>query len=311
MGSWIRNGQGGYDLSAKVTVVLLIWNEWHHTLACLSSLQQLDYPTFDVVVIDNGSTDDSAVRIRETFPWVKLIENGKNLGFSGGCNVGIKYAQQQGSDFIWLLNNDTTVDPGALRAMVKKAQSDPRIGAVGSLIYFMDEPTRLQCWGGGYVSFWLGRSGHFLKEVEDDKVEFITGCSLLLSRAAINEVGPLDEGFFMYWEDADICFRLRRAGWLLVVAVNSKLWHKGYTSIGKGKVSSYGNFNASAARFFRKHAPAPLYSVWVGFALRLGKRIVAGDRERLRATWNGMKQGRLMPRPVASYGGKSVPHQRQ
>jgi GT2 family glycosyltransferase len=298
-------------LSAKVTVVLLIWNGWHDTSLCLASLAELDYPNFEVVVVDNASTDDSVARIRERFPWAKLIENGKNLGFSGGCNVGIQYAQQQGSDFIWLLNNDTTVDPSALRAMVEKAQTDPRIGAVGSVIYFMDEPTRLQSWGGGYINFWLGRSGHYLREVPDDKIEFITGCSLLLSRAAIDEIGALDGGFFMYWEDADICFRLRRAGWLLAVAASSKLWHKGYTSIGKGKVSSYRNFNASAARFFRKHAAVPLCSLWVGFALRMGKRIIAGDRERLRATWDGMKQGCLMPRVVASHEGKIVPQQRR
>ena len=280
-------------MSAKVTVVLLIWNGWHDTSLCLSSLEQLDYPNFNVVVIDNGSTDDSTAHIRETFPWAKVIENGKNLGFAAGCNAGIKYAQQQGCDFIWLLNNDTTVDPGALRAMVEKAQTNPRIGAVGSVIYFMDEPTRLQCWGGGYVNFWLGKSGHYLKEVADDKIEFITGCSLLLSRVAIDEIGALDEGFFMYWEDADICFRLRRASWLLAAAANSKLWHKGYTSIGKGTVSSYRNFNASAARFFRKHALVPLYSTWAGFTLRLGKRIIAGDWEKLRATWIGMREGRV------------------
>ncbi len=284
---------GGHGLSAKVTVVLLIWNEWHHTSLCLSSLEHLDYPNFDVVVVDNGSTDDSVARIRETFPWAKVIENGKNLGFSGGCNVGIEYAQQQGSDFIWLLNNDTTVDPGALRAMVEKAQTNPRIGAVGSVIYFMDEPTRLQCWGGGYVNFWLGRSGHFLQEVDDDKVEFITGCSLLLSRAAIEEIGALEERFFMYWEDADICFRLRRAGWLLAVAANSKVWHKGYTSMGKAKASAYRHFSDSAAHFFSKYAPVPKFSIWVGFATRIAKRIVVGDWEKLRATWAGMRHGRV------------------
>lgn len=282
-------------MSARVTVVLLNWNEWNDTSLCLSSLQHLDYPNFQVVVIDNGSTDDSAARIRETFPWVQVFENGKNLGFTGGCNAGIKQALAQGSDFIWLLNNDTTVDPGALRAMVDKAQSDPRIGAVGSVIYFMDEPTRLQCWGGGYVNFWLGKSGHYLKQIENDKIEFITGCSLLLSRSAIEEVGMLDERFFIYWEDSDICFRLRKTGWRLAVAEQSRIWHKGYTSIGKGKVSSYRNFNASATRFFKKHAPVPLYSVWVGFGLRLGKRLVAGDWEKLRATWIGMRQGRIAP----------------
>lgn len=284
-------------MSAKVTVVLLIWNGWHHTSLCLSSLEQLDYPNFNVVVIDNGSTDGSAARIRDTFPWAKVMENGKNLGFAGGCNAGIRCAQQQGSDYIWLLNNDTTVDPGALRAMVEKAQTNPTIGAVGSVIYFMDEPTRLQCWGGGYVNFWLGKSGHYLKEVADDKIEFITGCSLLLSRAAVDEIGALDEGFFMYWEDVDICFRLRHAGWLLAVAADSKLWHKGYTSIGKGKVSSYRDFNSSAGHFFRKHAPSPLFSMWAGFALRLGKRIVSGDWKKLQATWIGMKQGRTSSPP--------------
>jgi GT2 family glycosyltransferase len=283
-------------LSAKVTVVLLNWNEWHHTSVCLSSLQQLDYPNFDVVVIDNGSKDDSAARIRQTFPWAKLIENGKNLGFTGGCNAGIRYAQEQGSDFIWLLNNDTMVDPDALRAMVEKAQTDPKIGAVGSVIYFMDEPTHLQCWGGGCVNFWLGKAEHYLKEIADDKIEFITGCSLLLSRAAIDEVGALDEGFFIYWEDADISFRLRRAGWRLAVAGRSKVWHKGSTSIGKGNISSYQNFNASAARFFKRYAPIPIFSFWMGFGMRLAKRIVAADWERAGAIWTGMKQARTAAR---------------
>jgi GT2 family glycosyltransferase len=159
----------------------------------------------------------------------------------------------------------------------------------------MDRPQQLQCWGGGYVNFWLGKSGHYLKKVKDEEIEFITGCSLLLPRRALEKVGALDEGFFIYWEDSDICFRLRKAGWKLAVAPGSEIWHKGYTSIGKGKVSSYRNFNASAARFFRKHAPVPVFSSWMGFTMRLGKRIVAGDWEKLRATWDGMKQGRVAP----------------
>jgi GT2 family glycosyltransferase len=280
-------------LSAKVVVVLLNWNEWSDTSLCLSTLEHLDYKSFEVLVVDNGSTDGSPQRIRETFPWVNVVENGKNLGFTGGCNVGIRYAQAQGADFIWLLNNDTTVDPAALRALVEKAESDSRIGAVGSAIYFMDERERLQCWGGGYVNFWMGRSEHFLRKVDDDKVEFIMGASLLLSRAAIDRVGALDEGFFIYWEDADICFRLRRHGWRLAVAGESKVWHKGSTAIGKGRVSSYKNFNASAARFFRRYAPVPLFSFWIGFGMRLAKRLISADWERARAIWSGMKQERI------------------
>jgi GT2 family glycosyltransferase len=279
-------------LSANVIVVLLNWNGWSDTSLCLSSMESMDYPNYKVVVVDNGSTDGSPFRIRESFPWVHVIENGKNMGFTGGCNAGIRYAQSQGSDFVWLLNQDTKVELRTLTAMVEKAEMDHRIGAVGSVIYFMDDPKRMQCWGGGYVDFLLGKSGHYLQPVDDDRVQFITGCSLLLRRTALDQIGGLDEGFFMYWEDVDLCFRLRRAGWRLAVAEQSRLWHKGYTSIGKGEVSSYRNFNASAARFFEKHAPIPLYSFWVGFSLRLAKRLVAGDWKKIRATWIGMREGR-------------------
>jgi GT2 family glycosyltransferase len=278
-------------LTATVYIVILNWNEWQDTSLCLSSLQELNYPSYQVVVVDQGSTDGSPERIRQTFPWVQVIENGKNLGFTGGCNVGMRYGLSQGADFVWLLNNDTTVDKYALGALVTRAESDSHIGAVGSAIYFMHEPERLQAWGGGYINFVMGRGEHFLRPVPDGEIEFITGASLLLPRKALEAVGPLDEGFFIYWEDADICFRLRKAGWKLAVAGDSKIWHKGHTSLGKGKVSSYKNFNASAARFFRKHAPMPLFSFWIGFGMRLGKRIVVGDWDKLRATWAGMKDG--------------------
>jgi GT2 family glycosyltransferase len=283
-------------LGSNVYVIVLNWNGWTDTAACLRSLARMPYPSYRVLVIDNGSTDDSASRIREGFPQVEVIETGRNLGFAGGCNVGIRHALARGADFVWLLNNDTTVDSGALQALVDKAQTDPRIGAVGSVIYFMEKPECMQCWGGGYVNFWLGKSGHYVEAIDDDKVEFITGCSLLTPRRAIEGVGVLDEGFFMYWEDSDFCFRLRSAGWHLAVAEESKVWHKGHTSIGKGKISSYRSFNASAARFFRKHAPVPVF-FWVGFALRLGKRLLMGDWEKLQATWVGMKQGRTASMP--------------
>jgi GT2 family glycosyltransferase len=278
------------ELKPKVSVIVLNWNGGNDTVGCLSSLQSLNYENCGVLVIDNGSTDDSAALIREAFPEVEVLETGQNLGFAGGCNVGIRRALAQRADFIWLLNNDTTVDPGALKAMVEKAGSDPRIGIVGSAIYNMEERERLQCWGGGYVNFLLGRPRHFLKPVEDAKLQFITGASLMISRAAVEAIGELDERFFMYWEDADYCFRLRRGGWRIAVASQSKVWHKAPTAVGRGSVSSYQYFNASAARFFEKHASVPVFSFWSGFVVRLAKRLLVGDWEKTRAVWAGMKQ---------------------
>ncbi len=202
-------------MNDKVFTVVLNWNGWRDTAACVSSLRQLRYKNHDVLVVDNGSTDRSVFELHAEFPALNIIETGRNIGFAAGCNVGIQRALKQRADFVWLLNNDTIVDPEALQCLVDKAHVDRRIAAVGSAIYFMEEPQHLQAWGGGHVNFWLGRSRHFPAPVPDDAVEFITGASMLVSRGALDSVGLLDEQFFMYWEDADFCFRLRNAKWKL------------------------------------------------------------------------------------------------
>jgi len=267
----------------KVIVVVLNWNNYTDTASCLSSLRQLHYDNCEVVVVDNGSTDDSASQIRNAFPEVSVIETNSNLGFAAGCNVGIRYALGRDSHFIWLLNNDTVVDPEALQTLIDKATSDERMGAVGSAIYVMDDPTRLEAWGGGHVNVWLGRSRQFLVPVHDSSIDFITGASMLIAREAIEQVGVLSEQFFMYWEDADFCYRLRDANWKIGVAGESKVWHKGSASVGKASVCLDSYFNASAARFFRKHAPIPSWPIWIGCCLRLGKRALQGNWEKVRA----------------------------
>ena len=269
----------------KVCIVVLNWNGWGDTAACLASVRQLHYDNTEVIVVDNGSTNDSVLRLRSEFPWANLIETGKNLGFAGGCNVGIRRALADGADFVWLLNNDTTVDPEALSRMVENAQSDLRIGAVGSAIYCMEEPDRLQAWGGGYVNFVLGRSRHFLEPVSDQWIDYITGASVLLRRTALESVGLLDEGFFFFWEDADLGFRLRRAKWKLAVAGDSTVWHKESSSLRDQDAVLDGHFNRAASRFFQKHAIVPQIPVYLGVALRVIKRLFAGDWRRARAVW--------------------------
>jgi GT2 family glycosyltransferase len=273
----------------KVYVILLNWNGWSDTLECLSSLQRLNYPNCRVIVVDNGSTDDSASRIREQFPMIELIETGRNLGFAAGCNVGIARSLAEAADYVWLLNNDTTVEPDALQRLIDKAMSGSRIGAVGSAIYTAHSPEQLDAWGGGCVNFWLGGSRHFVRPVCDEKIRFITGASLLLPRTVIQTLGALDEGFFMYWEDAAYCFHLRAKGFRLAVAGESKVWHKGSASVGRGSATMDFYFNASAARFFNQYSPVPLLSTWVGVLLRIAKRLIAGDWNRARAVWGGAR----------------------
>ncbi len=99
----------GPSVTPTIVCVLVNWNGWQDTIACLNSLHAQSYPALQVIVVDNGSTNDSCQRIREAHPWVTLIETGRNLGFPGGCNAGTRLAMERGADYVWLLNNDTTV----------------------------------------------------------------------------------------------------------------------------------------------------------------------------------------------------------
>jgi GT2 family glycosyltransferase len=270
-----------------VVILLLNWNNWRDTNECLESLRGLDYDNCNVIVLDNASTDGSVEQIRERFPEVEIMELGENLGFARGNNAGIRAALKRGAEYVWLLNNDTMVDPGALRAMVERAEADPEVGAVGSAIYSVGEPERLLAWG-GYVNFLLGRSRHFLSPVPDEKIDFLTAASLLLRRSVLESLGLLDDGFFMYWEDADYCFRLRSAGWRLAVAGNAKVWHKEQGSVGKKSALLDTYFNRSAARFFERNARIPFISTWAGISLRIAKRAIRGDLKRVRAIWTGI-----------------------
>jgi GT2 family glycosyltransferase len=275
-----------------VYVVVLNWNGAPDTVACLDSLRQLDYGNSRLLVVDNGSTDDSEARIRAAHPDVELLQSGANLGFGGGCNVGMAHALAQGADYVWLVNSDATVDPAALRALVDAAQSNARVGAVGSVLFDAREPgsqapDQVQLWGGGRVSLWWGRTGHC---VEPSAVDFVSGASVLLRRAALEQVGCFDaQRYFMYWEDTDLGFRLRQAGWQLAVAPGSRLWHKQSASLGQGSPQLDRYMTQSGVRFFRRHAPRPWVPVTLLMTRLLLKRLVLGRWSCLRAVWQGFR----------------------
>ncbi len=270
-------------------VIVLNWNNWRSTNRCLASLKDLDYENFKILVLDNGSTDGSVEHVREQFPAIEVMELRCNFGFAKGNNAGIRAALSCGAEYVWLLNNDTTVDPMALSAMVELAEANSKIGAVGSAVYYMLEPARLQAWGGGYVNFWLGQPRHYSEPVADYEIEFLTGASLLLRRPALESVGLLDERFFLYWEDADICFRLRRAGWRLAVAGSSKVWHEVSATAGRKSGPLDTIRSRSTVLFFDKHSPVPPFSIWVSTFLRIVKRGLTGDWAAIKAVWAGMR----------------------
>jgi GT2 family glycosyltransferase len=218
-----------------VSIILLNWNQPHFTLACLQSLNSITYPNFNVVIVDNGSTDNSIQQIealREKLRYeTTVIANGKNSGFAEGNNIGIRYALGQAADYVLLLNNDTEVAPDFLEPLVRIAESDPTIGITGPKIFYFDEPA--QIWSAGGV---ISKQGwtHQLGVNEPDnpefnrlrQVDYVTGCAMLVKRETIDKAGMLDARFFIYYEETDWCARVAKAGFTIWYVPESRLWHK-------------------------------------------------------------------------------------
>lgn len=216
-----------------VTIIIINWNGYADTLACLASLRGLEYPAYDIVVVDNGSSDGSVAAIRAGFPEVKLIETGANLGYVGGNNVGLEYAAKTGANYALLLNNDTEVTPDFLSLLVEAAETDPQVGIVGPIIYYFDQPDVI--WSaGGEINWQQGLTRMVgLNEVDRGQfglaprpVDFVTGCALLIKLAVVQQVGLLDPRFFAYYEETEWCVRVIRAGFKILQAPQAKIWHK-------------------------------------------------------------------------------------
>lgn len=267
-----------------IWVVVLNWNGWQDTIECLRSLDKLAYQHYRVLVIDNGSTDDSVARIKEQFPEIELIETGKNLGFAGANNLGILHALNRGAEFVWLLNNDTLVEPHSLSQLVEVALNNPEAGAVGSVLYYLDNPSQVQAWGGGRVNFLLGRTHHAHQPA---RLDYLTAASLLIRRRVFESVGLLDDGFFMYWEDADFGYRMRKAGWKLAVAAETRILHKESASSGTKSYRTNLYLSASTVRFFSKHGKAAFATIAVSIAGRALLRLATGAWHRAWAVVKG------------------------
>ncbi len=272
-----------------VIAVLLNWNGWRDTQRCLESLARLSYPC-RVVVVDNGSADDSAARLAPLLrPPGCLLRNPANYGFARGCNVGLRWALAQGAQYVWLLNNDTCVEPDALSALVAEAEADSRIGAVGGVLCDMDCPENVHEWGGGSLSMRTGFHRVFRRAPNSGALGYICGGCLLLRRAALDAIGLLDAGYFMYGEDVELGIRLRAAGWKLAVAAGALVRHRRGPSLSTEAKMFYGS--AGLALTLRKYSPWPLAATILGTARRAARPVLAQRPRQLRAVVCGAVAG--------------------
>ncbi|HEY9746113.1 MAG TPA: glycosyltransferase family 2 protein [Oculatellaceae cyanobacterium] len=266
-------------MTPKVFILLLNYRGTDDTFSCLDSLRTLDYPDFEIIVIDNASPDDSVARLKarlEQNPGeFHLICSPDNRGYSAGNNLGLDYALANAPNdtaAVWLLNNDTTVESGALSALV--AESKRTGGIAGSLLLYPDGSyqqvgTRLRWWTGS-------AKGYPEAAIRDGMlVETLTGASMLLPLQVIQKVGKLDESFFLYFEDGEYSLRCRRHGIPLTLAMNSRVFHKeGATTGRKSRMTQY-FYHRNRLRLFAMYAnPIQKITITLYTAFRLFRSVV-------------------------------------
>jgi len=222
----------------KVSIVVANWNGKKETLECLESLRQLDYANYDVIVVDNGSSDGSQSAIRNRFPDVTLIENRNNLGYGGAINSGIAVALQRHSDYVLALNNDLVLDSQSLKHLVEIAETDTQTGMTCPKLYWLDDPQRI-CATGFKVNlrFLIQLSRHRgTNEIDlgqwNKPTEVDAAGIFLVKRQVIETVGAFDPAYFLHLEDFDWCMRVRQAGFKIMYVPQAVMWHKGSVSMG-------------------------------------------------------------------------------
>lgn len=214
----------------RVAVIIVTHNGRQFLPDCLSSLASVDYPAerWSVVVVDNASSDGSAAYVRETLPAARVVALPKNVGFAAANNVGLREAMAHGCDYVFLLNQDTVVTSGFLRAAVAVAATDPRIAAVQSKL-MLHGTSLVNSWGNEihFLGFgYAGGHGQPDRPLPVREIAYPSGAAVLVRLQAFRQVGLLDETLFMYHEDLELGWRLWLAGFRCVLAPQSVVYHK-------------------------------------------------------------------------------------
>lgn len=242
-----------------LSIIIVNWNTRDLLYNCLQSLSLSAHPNWDVFVVDNGSSDGSPEMVRENFPGVHVIVNASNRGFGAANNQGIAASR---GEYVLLLNSDTEAPPGALEAMLAFLADHPTAAAAGPRLQqpngaaqpfaFGSDPSLRYLVARGFTAVARNHYLHDWNTDEIQKVDWVSGACLLVRRAAIEQVGVLDEDIFMYFEDNDWCLRLRQAGWEVYYYPLATVKHIGGQSLARNPQAGAA-YRRSLRYFYHKH----------------------------------------------------------
>lgn len=265
-----------HDLS----VVIVCFNDQEVLLPCLASIEKAKSTlSTEVIVVDNASRDGSVSAVRKQFPKVRIVQAGFNAGFTGGNNIGFEHATGR---YVLFLNPDTLIDHFAFDAMVERADRDNGIGAVGPMVLNNDRTLQCSCFRSPTVGHFFSKAimlhrvpgygrvaGHESRYPEsrysrEMEVDVISGCAMMVRRDLLTRIGAFDDEYFIYFEETDLCERIRRAGYRIVYVPAATIVHLGGQTTVKQQEWFRIQYERSRRRFFAKHRSRLAYCGVVG-----------------------------------------------
>ncbi len=298
-------------MASAVAVIILNWNGGDDTLRCVESVLAQTGPAITTIVADNGSEDGSLARVRERYPNVVVLENGRNLGYCEGNNRALERVIDDGIAYSLLLNNDAVLEPGAVAHLVAALDDDASVGIAGPRILLGEDPTRIWSAGGDLrVRENVGRlrgknqpDGAAFDESRD--VDFVTGCAMIVRNDLLRTIGLFDPEYFAYIEDIDLCVRARRAGSRVIYVPAARVTHRESSSTGGGYTRQRKYWmGRNSVLFLRRYgswrewtgffvfAVLALPFTWAREALRGNGAVV---RAKARGIWHGFAGRRAVP----------------
>ena len=224
----------------RVVVIVTNFNGKRYLRGCLNSLLEQSYSDYTITLVDNASSDGSVLMTKDEFPQVTVVANTHNTGFAGGCNTGLRHALKGNADAFVLVNSDTRANPDWLAELVAAAYGNRRTGICQSMIYLAGQPRIINTAGNQSHFLAFGYCGHYLEEDKGQfagvtDIPFASGTAMLIKRQVIETIGMMDEDLFLYQEDLDLSWRARLAGWRIILAPRSKIYHSYSFSRNKDK----------------------------------------------------------------------------
>ncbi len=239
----------------KISVISVVYNNPEVTLDLLKSLSEQEYRLLEIIIVDNGSTDDASF-LKRRYPEIRLIRSEKNLGFAGGNNLGIQAAKGK---YLLFLNNDTIVPRGTISRLLETFEAAPTAGILSPQIAYFDEPQVLQYGGASAINPWTGRNraiGYRQQLRQIDKTTctaFAHGAAMFTSKERVQKVGLLSESYFLYYEELDWSIRFQQAGYKVLVDFGSHVLHKESMTTGKSSTLKTYYMTRNRILFMRRH----------------------------------------------------------